>query len=108
MILVAISAAVSCLALPAGAAMSGRSEPAIPLPPPRPAEFGGQHRNSALSVTGETPASATIAVATLPRALPPATRERMQACGLEWQQIKWSGTAGERTWRDFAMGCLAH
>lgn len=81
----------------------------VPLPPPRPAEYGGV-REAALSrgvpdVPAPVPVPA-VAVATLPRSLPPASRERMHACGLEWQQIKWSGSAGERTWRDFAMTCL--
>jgi hypothetical protein len=31
----------------------------------------------------------------------------MHACGLEWQKMKQSGTAGDKTWYDFARICLA-
>lgn len=85
------------------------AESMIPLPPPRPAELGRRHEGLVLRGVTEarTPAPVhAVAIATLPRPLPPATRERMHACGLEWQQIKWSGSAGEKTWRNFAMECL--
>jgi hypothetical protein len=87
---------------------AARAEAMVPLPPPRPVEFGGRRPDVITRGLQEvpTPAPATVAVATMPRALPPASRERMQECGREWQQIKWSGSAGERTWRDFAMECL--
>jgi hypothetical protein len=86
-----------------------RAEAAVPLPPPRPAELGRRRDDVVLRGVTEAPTSApaqVVTVATAPRALPQATRERMHACGLEWQQIKWSGSAGERTWRDFATECL--
>ncbi len=86
-----------------------RADSAIPLPPPRPAELGGRPEDIvSRGVTDPRPSAPVraVAVATVPRALPPASRERMHACGLEWQQIKWSGSAGERTWRDFATECL--
>jgi len=103
-----------CAASAAGAAPSDRgtagNESAIPLPPPRPAEFGGRRHDLVKRGLQEAPTPRAplpaVVVATMPRALPPATRERMHACGLEWQQIKWTGSAGERTWRDFAMECL--
>ncbi|WP_139223490.1 hypothetical protein [Methylocapsa palsarum] len=41
-----------------------------------------------------------------PMSLPPATRERMHSCGVEWQKMKQTGAAGDKTWRDFATVCL--
>lgn len=85
-----------------------RAQSVIPLPPPRPIELGGRGDVVVLRhAVPESAAPVSVTIATLPRSLPTATRQRMRACGLEWQQIKWSGDAGERTWRDFAMGCLA-
>jgi hypothetical protein len=85
-----------------------RTVPRIPLPPPRPVEFGGGKSEMLTRSLPDvpTPAPTNVAAVTVPRMLPPATRDRMHACGREWQQIKWSGSAGERTWRDFAMECL--
>ena len=40
--------------------------------------------------------------------LPTASRQRMHACGLEWQAIKMAGRATDKTWRDFAEACLSH
>ena len=39
--------------------------------------------------------------------LPTASRQRMHACGLEWQAIKIAGRAIDKTWRDFAEACLS-
>ena len=41
-----------------------------------------------------------------PPVLPPASRARMRECGREWQTMKKSGADRDRTWRDFATGCL--
>ncbi|ACB95499.1 hypothetical protein Bind_1875 [Beijerinckia indica subsp. indica ATCC 9039] len=41
-----------------------------------------------------------------PFSLPPASRARMHQCGLEWQQMKLSGAATNKTWRVFAQACL--
>lgn len=105
--------AVCCAASPAGAAPGARStagdESTVPLPPPRPADLGGKRRDVLTRGLQAPPPPApepAVVVATVPRALPQATRVRMHECGLEWQQIKWTGAAGERTWRDFAMECL--
>lgn len=38
--------------------------------------------------------------------LPAAPRARMRECGENWQKIKMSGEAGDRTWREFATVCL--
>jgi hypothetical protein len=31
----------------------------------------------------------------------------MHACGLEWQEMKETGAAADKTWFDFALVCLA-
>ena len=41
-----------------------------------------------------------------PYLLPPASRARMHACGIEWQKRKMAGTAGDEVWRVFASQCL--
>jgi hypothetical protein len=84
-----------------------------PLPPPRPAGLTGG------SATIDFPSAPAISAAPieaptpqrdpqpLPRNLPPATRARMHACGLEWQKMKETGAAADETWLDFARICLA-
>jgi len=39
--------------------------------------------------------------------LPPATRARMHECGVEWQHMKTTGAATDKTWYTFAQTCLA-
>ncbi len=39
--------------------------------------------------------------------LPIASRARMKACGLTWQDMKLEGKAADDTWREFATRCLA-
>src|SRR3954447_1860451 len=34
-------------------------------------------------------------------------RERLAACGAEWQQMKRNGTDGAQIWRDFSATCMA-
>jgi hypothetical protein len=41
-----------------------------------------------------------------PFMLPPASRERMHECGVEWQAMKLSGAATDKIWRVFAATCL--
>lgn len=53
----------------------------------------------------KTPQGAWVAGATGP--LPPASRQRMHACGVEWQEMKMAGKAIDRSWRDFAQMCLS-
>ncbi len=38
--------------------------------------------------------------------LPPASRAQMHKCGAEWQKMKASGEATDKTWRAFADVCL--
>lgn len=39
--------------------------------------------------------------------LPPATRARMHECGEEWQHMKTTGAALDKTWYTFAQTCLS-
>ncbi|MDB5543596.1 MAG: hypothetical protein JWO64_745 [Hyphomicrobiales bacterium] len=34
-------------------------------------------------------------------------RERLAACGTEWQQMKRSGTEGSLIWREFSKACMS-
>jgi hypothetical protein len=85
-----------------------------PFPPARPAEFAITKRQLDPSPVPTAPLTASpmipraVAATALPlsRSLPPVPRERMRACGLEWQAKKLSGAAGDKTWRDFALTCL--
>jgi hypothetical protein len=81
-----------------------------PLPPARPAGPAG---GRATIDSPQAPAAPIEAPrpqrdpAPPPRNLPPASRARMHACGLEWQKMKETGAAADKTWRDFARICLA-
>lgn len=86
---------------------------AAPLPPARPAGPAGG------GATIDSPQAPAISGAPIeaprlqrdlppqPRNLPPASRARMHACGLEWQKMKETGAAADKTWQDFARICLA-
>jgi hypothetical protein len=83
-----------------------------PLPPLRPAGAGVPAPPQSPTV----PASPTLPIGaptppaeppSQPRNLPPATRARMHECGLDWQKMKESGAAADKTWFDFARVCLA-
>ncbi|MGI8569588.1 MAG: hypothetical protein ACR2KT_11210 [Methylocella sp.] len=83
-----------------------------PLPPARPAGPAGGR------ATIGFPSAPAISAAPIeaprpqpdpppqPRTLPPASRARMHACGLEWQKMKETGAAADKTWFDFARICL--
>jgi hypothetical protein len=95
--------------------VSERPKPSFtaPLPPPRPLDLDGDRANVAApaSPTLAAPTAPTTVPAasatTTPQILPPASRERMHACGLEWQKMKIAGDAKDKTWLDFAQTCLA-
>jgi hypothetical protein len=59
--------------------------------------------SSRASSSGDSPSNLSPYQA---RALPPASRIRMHECGAEWQQMKATGAAGEKTWYSFAQTCL--
>ncbi len=83
-----------------------------PLPPPRPAGPSGGR------ATIDFPSAPAISATPIeaprplpdpppqPRNLPLASRVRMHACGLEWQKMKETGAAADKTWLDFARICL--
>jgi hypothetical protein len=100
-----------------------------PLPPARPANIGGDSVIAGVpplpattpTIPQAPPQAQTVAqtptsqqtsrdIALAPGAtgpLPTASRQRMHACGLEWQTIKMTGHAIDKTWRDFAEICLS-
>lgn len=90
---------------------------AVPLPPARPADLKGteavhdqvaaQPAQIAVPQHQPPPETSSIQTIALRRELPPATRQQMRACAIEWQMMKKSGEAGDKTWRDFAQNCLA-
>jgi hypothetical protein len=85
----------------------------VPLPPARPADPAGGRATIDFPSAPAIPAAPIEAPTPrqdpppLPRNLPPASRARMHACGLEWQKMKETGVAADKTWLDFAQICLA-
>lgn len=88
---------------------------AAPLPPVRPPNLSPPpSRPDAGDVTSTIAAVPAPSVAAARRApvpepphdLPVATRARMHECGAQWQQMKMSGAAADKTWRTFAQTCL--
>lgn len=81
----------------------------VPLPPPRPENPSASPGTSAFSAAA--PALAQPAPQQepprQPRLLPPTSRARMHTCGLEWQKLKETGLAADKTWFEFAQLCLA-
>ncbi|PNG25207.1 hypothetical protein CR492_14625 [Methylocella silvestris] len=83
----------------------------IPLPPQRPADLGGAPAAAPVPSPPpgpqvESPAAKSADSPFGFRPLPPAPRERMHACGLEWRKMKMEGAARDKIWRDFAEECL--
>lgn len=109
--------AAAQLALQPALALDAAEKPnpsfTAPLPPARPAGLAGGR------ATIDIPSAPAISAAPIeaprprpdlppqPRNLPPASRARMHACGLEWQKMKETGAAADKTWGDFARICLA-
>jgi hypothetical protein len=95
--------------------VAGKSNPPFvtPLPPIRPADPAGERATidspsaPAISATPIQAARPQHEAPVPPRNLPPASRARMHACGLEWQKMKETGAAADKTWFDFALICLA-
>jgi hypothetical protein len=109
--------AAAHLALGPAFALNAAAKPSppftAPLPPAHPAgPVGGR-------ATIDLPSAPAISASPIgaarpqrespvePRNLPPASRARMHACGLEWQKMKKTGAAADKTWLDFALICLA-
>ena len=74
---------------------SNLAAPPLPVPPP-----------ANEPPPGVDPMVADFA-ADLPQSLPAASRAQMHECGREWQKMKASGAAAEKTWLSFASICLA-
>jgi hypothetical protein len=103
---------------------------ATPLPPQRPATLGApasapQTGDINAPAAGKTPASGDTEPTPPPKAadepirvgayndgpgsmlrLPPASHARMHQCAAEWQNMKTTGAAEEKTWFNFALKCL--
>ena len=83
-----------------------------PLPPPRPVSPDGVPTTATVQPAAVIPAAPEYApvppheAPRQPRSLPPASRARMHACGLEWQKLKQTGGAADKTWYEFAKVCL--
>jgi hypothetical protein len=76
-----------------------------PLPPPRPRYPADVEALPAVARTAEP--APTAEAPRQPRSLPLASRAKMHACGLEWQKMKATGSAADKTWFEFAQVCLA-
>ena len=103
--------AVLACALNAGAQAQTR---ATPLPPPRPSNLGAPPASTAPAprapASGKPAPDSAKADETFdldhPPMLPSASRERMSACGREWQAVKKAGKDVDIGWREFATRCL--
>ncbi len=80
-----------------------------PMPPARPSTLSAPAA-PVPPQAGAPPPGADPMVADfapdLPQELPPASRARMHRCGREWQKMKASGAAADKTWLSFAHVCL--
>ena len=86
----------------------------IPMPPMRPATLLSPAPTPApapnppppLAPAGKDPMVFNFSP-DMPQELPPASRAQMHKCGTEWQKMKASGEAADKTWLAFARVCLA-
>jgi hypothetical protein len=80
-----------------------------PLPPPRPALLSPPPL-AVKPLAPPLPAGVDPMVTNfspdMPQELPPASRAQMHKCGAEWQKMKASGAATDKTWLAFAQTCL--
>jgi hypothetical protein len=116
---VAAAAAPATGALAQDSAAKPKPPAVAPLPPARPANIdagsadaGARPPPAAAPVNPQAPppvapnpnVASWTAGSTGP--LPAASRQRMHACGLEWQKMKMGGQALDKSWRDFGQICL--
>jgi hypothetical protein len=121
---IAVFAVIAPVTAPALDAPAKAKRPAIaPTPPGRPASLGGGTPKGGAPTPAAAPsgpaqpastappaadaAPPVPAVVDGPRPLPAASRQRMHACGAEWQNMKMTGQAVDKTWREFAEICLS-
>jgi hypothetical protein len=82
-------------------------------PPPRPIEISkappipapGLGSAQTPPPSGRQPVDVDVQ-SLQPYNLPPASREKMRACGEQWRSLKLAGQATGLTWRLFAEKCL--
>jgi hypothetical protein len=98
-------AGLALLALGTEAIAQGNATP--PMPPTRPSALTTPPINPQMPAlpAGVDPMVADFAP-NMPEALPPASRAQMHKCGSEWQKMKASGAAADKTWLTFAKVCL--
>lgn len=63
----------------------------------------GRQEGAAKPALSELP---PLDTSTPPPKLPPAAREKMHACAIEWMKVRQQARAPWPMWRDFATGCL--
>jgi hypothetical protein len=91
-----------------------------PMPPMRPAALTPSPAPAAPPAAAAVPASNATAIAPppgidpmvanftpdMPQELPAASRTRMHRCAADWQKMKVTGAATDKTWLAFARLCL--
>jgi hypothetical protein len=116
---VAVAAAPTTGALAQESAAKPKPPAVAPLPPARPANIDAGSADAGVPpppvaaanpqapppVAPDANVASWKAGATGP--LPAASRQRMHACGLEWQKMKMAGQTIDKSWRDFAQVCLS-
>jgi hypothetical protein len=107
---------MACLATAQDNSTRGRSVPTgelIPMPPmrpatllpPAPAPAPAPNPPAPLVPPGKDPMVFYFSP-DMSQELPPASRAQMHKCGAEWQKMKASGEATDKTWLAFARVCL--
>ena len=80
-----------------------------PMPPARPSGLANAPLPAPAPANGPPPGVDPMVADFAPnmlQGLPAASRTRMRECGREWQKIKASGAATDKTWFSFATICL--
>lgn len=98
-------------AAPKAKSVAPTTKPAPPLRPPHvapqpvtPAPVHPAHQEGGAKPA--PPELPPLDTSTPPPKLPPAAREKMHACALEWMKVKQQARAPWPMWKDFATGCL--
>ncbi|QXX73577.1 hypothetical protein MHY1_00373 [Methylovirgula sp. HY1] len=95
------------LSLGFGAAAQNGNAP--PMPPARPPSLSNVPAPVPPPANGPPPGVNPMVAdfaPDMPQVLPAASRTRMHECGSEWQKMKASGAAADKTWLSFASACL--
>lgn len=95
-------------AQPADGGASPAARTAAAPSPPTPPAFSQTPPQAPPQVSSQASTEADPAGATAtPKTLPKASRQRMHACGVEWQKLKMTGQTIDKNWLDFAEICLS-